>query len=217
MSAEVIEATTLMGSLGTFIKSKEITGMIMAALATLNAVIIPIVVTKVVSWFDRRSLENKQQRAFDLAHKKIAFLDEWFQLQERFSEPEALSLIKAACSEELMALRESIQEYTVSGKEMIHHTIKELPSLTRLFLFYRPPNWLGWIGRLIYYLTFCILTLAEWMRIDSGEAKLDGSSSNTYFIEFLTYAFVLIIVMLPAWLFINWVDLRAERRARAKK
>jgi hypothetical protein len=209
-SKEGTETTKLMDPLFTFLKSKEMTVAITTALAAILTAIIPIIVTKVVSWFDRRSLESKQQRAFDLAHKKITFLDEWFQLQERFSEPEALSLIKAACSKELMALRESIQEHTVPRKETIH-TIKELPSLTRLFLFYRPPDWLGWIGRLIYYIMFGVITLAEWERIENMKAV---QLPSEYFFEFLTYALVLIFFMLPAWLLTNWVDLRAERRAK---
>lgn len=180
-------------------------------------VIIPIIVAKVVSWFDRRSFESRQQRALDLARNQIALLDAWFQLQERFSEPEALSRIKAVCFQELMALRESVREHTVPvpRKETIH-TINELPTLKRLFLFYRPLDWLGWICRLIYYITFGIFTIVEVERVETENKFYVNGEFIFYelFIEFATYALVLIIFMLPIWLVTNWVDLRAERRVK---
>ncbi len=186
-------------------KDQSILIIIVGALAGL----FPILLTASVSWLEKRSLLAKQDRALDLAQKRVEFLDSWVKVQETLSSTERFEEIKGAVSDELDGLSDSLSKEFAEEEE---EEEGERSFVQRLFLAYMPLNVSGWVLRILFYMFLGVTLIA----IPAFEPGIDFDTGQFSFDTLLGDSIVLIVLLIVPLLFIRWLAVRGDRKAEEK-
>lgn len=123
-------------------------------LAGALASLLPVLITAVFKWFERRSHHHRRQRALDLAHKRVSFLSDWVKAQENLAaEDEELQSARSTVARELRQLIAAITVSPVTTPQLDQRS-----RLRRLFLAYWPTS--GWA--FVLHVTFYAL-MGLWL------------------------------------------------------
>ena len=184
-------------------KDQSILIIIVGALAGL----FPILLTASVSWLEKRSLFPKQNRALDLAQKRVEFLDSWVKVQETLSSTERFEEIKQAVSAELDGLSGSLSEELAEEEE---EEEGEISFLQRLFLAYLPHNVTGWVLHILFYMILGVTLINVY------EAGIDGPTTDSWTVLEALFFWDWYAPWLILLFIIRWFAVRADRKAEEK-
>jgi hypothetical protein len=190
--------------------SREITAIIITALVGL----FPILLTTILSRLEKRGLSAKQDRAIDLARKRVEFLEAWVKAQTALSSTELSEKIKGDVSTELDQLIENLsarlaEEEKRAGEE------DERNILQVSFLAYRPGNFAGWVLRGLFYL-FLIGTLFAFLVI-IPDVGLDPDTGVFSWEQLVIDLFLIGAIFVLPLIFIRWLAVTTDRSAAEKK
>ncbi len=163
----------------------------------------PILLTAILSWLEKRSLMAKRDRALNLAHQRVEFLDAWLKVQETLCSAERFEEIKRKAADELDQLMESLSERLAEEEEEKPTEVGKRNLLERLFLAYLPHNVAGWVLHILFYMFLGVLLLTLW------GTNADVLADPDFILGFF------ILVVIPT-LFIRWLAVRVDRKAEEK-
>jgi len=172
----------------------------------------PALLTWATSWFEKRSLAAKQNRALDMARRQIEFIDDWVKVQEGLTTTERFEAIKKEASQELDNLQKSLSEQLTEEREKKEEEVEEKNLLQRLFLAYWPSSVAGWVWHTLFYmfLSITVLILLTAFGIDP--------ETNQFSIETLQEDIIMVLVLLVLpMLFIRWLAIRTDRKEEEKR
>jgi len=184
--------------------TKEIAIIIVGALAGL----FPVLLTSILSWFEKRSLATKQNRALDLAKGHTEFLDSWVKVQETLCSAERFEEIKQDTSAELDRLRKSLADSLVEKEKDDEEDEKSL--LQRLFLAYWPHNVAGWVFHTLFYMFLSMLVLYMF------QFGIDPDTDQLSSVKVYDDIYSIILFFILPLLFIHWLARRTDRKAEEK-
>ncbi|MBN1661494.1 MAG: hypothetical protein JXA93_24085 [Anaerolineae bacterium] len=136
-------------------QNQQIMAIVVGAIAGL----LPIVLTTLISWMDRRTRLSKQTQALNLAQKRVEFLSGWLKAQELLCSPQEWEQLKRSASEELVALRQHLTDILEEEQRRPIEVAEERSPVQKLFLLYRPRTASGWILHTLFYMFASITTL----------------------------------------------------------
>ncbi len=131
------------------------TALIVACIGALSG-LLPVAVTLIVQWTERRTYVAQRRQVIDLAHRHVEFLSLWLKTRQLSCPPEQFSSVAAGVVEELEKLRRNV---TVAAQEIrepqpsVRETAQEKRHwLQSLFLAYFPRSASGWVFHLLFYM-----------------------------------------------------------------
>jgi hypothetical protein len=137
--------------------------------------LLPIVLTAVISWLDKRSILARRSQALSLAQQRIEFLSAWIKAQESLCSIERFEEVKRAVSDELMQLREHLNDILDDEHNQSRETVGDKQFLQKLFLIYIPRNVAGWVFHTLFYMSLSVTVIVVLLTLTSTERNVIGT------------------------------------------
>jgi hypothetical protein len=170
--------------------------------------LLPIIMSSVLAWLDKRSLSAKKHHALELAKSRIDFIDRWVKVQQDVTSAERFEQIKRETTSELDQLKTELSEILVEEQKPEPEKENGKNLLKRLLLLYRPRNFSGWITHIVFYIVlfFTVNTLIGYRPgFDLATNEFSWSLLGSDLI-------VVLILFIPA-LIIRAIAIRIDRKA----
>ena len=116
--------------------------------------LIPVVLTSLFDWQEKRNDTQKRNQAIDTAHKRVIFLNDWIKAQE-VCMPEHLGQLKQGASMELNELRNELITALAIQEERkaVRSALRGSRNITqRIFLAYTPRSTSALTLHILYYM-----------------------------------------------------------------
>lgn len=186
--------------------TQQITLTFFGALAGL----LPVGLTVLIAWFEKRSIAARQNRALDLAQKQVTFLEVWLKMQQTVSSAEQFSAVKLATTDELNQIITQLKATLaaeVIAKQRVATSLRQRTFVQRLLLMYIPLNGIAWVFHILFYmLTGIVLMILLFSYI--------GATLGTEF-DFISWLFGSLLInspLLAVLLLLRWGALRIDYR-----
>ncbi|MCP9887408.1 hypothetical protein KBY96_05590 [Cyanobium sp. ATX 6A2] len=173
--------------------------------------LIPIVLTSLFDWQEKRNDTQKRNQAIDIAHKRVIFLNDWIKAQESCM-PGQLVQFKQEVSIELNQLKHelatvlAIQEERKAVRSALRGS-RKIPQ--NLFLAYTPRSASAWTLHIIYYMLLGIALFFLYFGSFTG-ANYDIWNWKTFGDSIVLVG----IILAPPMVIIHWLARLADRRSR---
>jgi hypothetical protein len=164
----------------------------------------PILFTYLFKQFENKRQTSVRLHILDEAQKRISFLNTYFQTQNAFGETTDLGSLKSKLATEALAIKTEVE---IAYQVGIERAGRQLGTVQKLFLTFKPLSVLGWLWHMLFYLTLTTTTFSLLgMCIDevNNEYTLDAFiksiNDSELMIGLLTFVAML---MLFRWLAIS--------------
>ena len=134
---------------------------LLIALASSMVGLLPVVLTLVVNWLEKRGQTARINSILGQVNNRIEFLTAWYNLQKEVTDPTQLSNVKKIVNNELGDVYELFMDVvldpdkeTKQRQEAIAK-YRKTSKFRRFLLMYTPYNARGWIFHTLYYM--CLL------------------------------------------------------------
>ncbi len=114
--------------------------------------LIPLLVSALINWLEKRSRVARKEEALDFAQRQVAFISAWLQARQLSEPAQKLGGIKKMVSTELDDIKSQVDQ----AMDIPH--VKPLVKtddrnfFQRLFLFYPPHTAGGWVYRGLFFM-----------------------------------------------------------------
>jgi cytochrome bd-type quinol oxidase subunit 2 len=129
-------------------------------IATILAALLPIALTALITWLERRGQEARQHSAMDMAYKRIQFLNIYLTTQQLILPPEHYDTLKQAIGTEIEHIFQELTKVLNNIERMTHHT-HERNVIQRIFLLYRMHTMRAKLFRGLFYALLSISTIVS--------------------------------------------------------
>ena len=171
--------------------------------------LLPIVMSSILAWFDKRSLAAKQHQALELAKNRVDFIDRWVKVQQDINSADRFEEIKRETALELDELKKGLSEILAENDEKpapVQESAKKV--LQRLLLWYWPLNFSGWISHLAFYL---VLLYTIYLVI-GYQPGIDPATDQFSWAQ-LGWDLIAVLIMFIPTLIIRGIAVRIDRKA----
>jgi hypothetical protein len=174
-------------------------------IAAILAALLPVAVTALFAWFERRSQEVRRNAAIDTAHKRVQFLNTYLTTQQMILPPERYDALKQTIGTEVERIFQELAAVLGEIERTIQQT-RETNVVQRIFLLYRMRTSQSNLFRALFYALLVISTIISLL-FTIGAATLQETN-------IITAGIGIAILLLPfiflALLF-RWLALKRNR------
>jgi hypothetical protein len=176
--------------------------------------LLPIVISAVLAWFDKRGLAAKQHSALELAKSRVDFIDRWVKVQQEVNSAERFEQIKRETAFELDELKKGLSETLAETEEKPEAVPVQESAKTvfqRLILWYRPLSFSGWIAHIVFYIVL-FLTLSSVISYQPG---IDLTTNQFSWSTLWSDLIVVFIFFIPT-LIVRAIAIRIDRKTQER-
>lgn len=114
--------------------------------------LIPLFVTALLNWLDKRSRLARKEEEIDFAQRRVSFLSAWLQARQQTEAEEESVTIKKSIAEELDGIKKSLDPILLQPHIQPLVKTSEQNLFLRLFLLYPPHKMEGWVYRGLFFM-----------------------------------------------------------------
>jgi hypothetical protein len=176
--------------------SDEIKVALMGTIVGLLSTIVPLI----LNWLEKRNFMTKQEKALDIAKKRIEFLNLWFDSQKAISDKKKIQEMQNEISKEFEIIKEHTTKSFLDQQTQVYIPWKQRSKVSKFFLLYVPLDFSTSILHAIYYICWSIQIFMVLACIQHGlSVNAEGSRVITYFVSLLYIFWPLIPVMIVVY------------------
>jgi hypothetical protein len=183
-------------------------GMSQETLAALLAALLPLALTALVTWWERRGQEARRNTAIDTANKRIQFLHSYLTTQQLILPPEPYESLKQTLGAEVERIYEDLA-IELNEIERITRRTKEKNLIQRIFLLYRLQTTGARLFRALFYTLLITSTVLSILFTIGTITNQDINIIST-----ILGISVILLPFIGLGLLFRWLALQRERNAQ---
>lgn len=174
-------------------------------IAAILAALLPVAVTALFAWFERRGQEVRRNAAIDTAHKRIQFLNTYLTTQQMILPPERHEMLKQTIGTEVERIFQELAAVLDEIERTTRHT-REKNVVQRIFLLYRMRTSQSNLFRALFY-TLLVASTVISLLFTIGAATIQDTNIITAGIGIA----ILLLPFISLALLFRWLALKQNK------